>query len=211
MIRINLLPQKRRLSDEGGQAWGIVLVLILALEGVGLFVFHGKRLEEAEQQDRKNAELKEQIQQSKDAVKDHADVKARLARLRAREAAIAQLESARTGPTAVLLELSRLLTAGRGPSVEAEKLSQLRRENPLAVYNAAWDTRRLWLTRYVEAQRHVRLEGKARDAEDVSELARRMALSSYFADVKLLPAKKQKSPEAGLELVEFQLEAAARY
>ena len=47
--------------------------------------------------------------------------------------------------------------------------------------------------------------------EDVSELARRMGLSGYFADVKLLPAKKSHSNEAGMELVQFQLEAKARY
>jgi hypothetical protein len=38
-----------------------------------------------------------------------------------------------------------------------------------------------------------------------------MALSSYFADVKLLPAKKVQSAEAGMELVQFQLEAKAKY
>jgi hypothetical protein len=45
----------------------------------------------------------------------------------------------------------------------------------------------------------------------VSELARRMGLSSYFEDVRLLPAKRIKSRDDGLDLVEFQLEARARY
>jgi type IV pilus assembly protein PilN len=57
----------------------------------------------------------------------------------------------------------------------------------------------------------VRLEGLARDGEDVSELARRMNLSSYFSDIRLLPAKKSMDEESGLELVSFQLEAQARY
>jgi len=90
-------------------------------------------------------------------------------------------------------------------------LNQLRRENPLAVYNPGWDAKRLWLLKYIEIARGVRLEGLARDGEDVSELARRMALSSYFADVKLMPAKKTRSAEAGMDLVQFQLEAKARY
>jgi len=57
----------------------------------------------------------------------------------------------------------------------------------------------------------VRLTGRARDGEDVSELARRMGLSSFFEDVRLLPAKKIKSKDNGLDLVQFQLEAKARY
>ena len=162
-------------------------------------------------QRRKNTELETQIEQSKSAVKNHNDVKAQLERLRAREDAIAKLQSARTGPTAVLLELARILTPGRGPSVDPDRLNQLRRDNPLAVYNPGWDARRLWLTRYVEATRLVRLEGTARDGEDVSELARRMSLSSYFADVKLLPAKKVRANDVGMDLVQFQLEAKARY
>jgi type IV pilus assembly protein PilN len=212
VIRINLLPQKRRIQKtEGGQLWAVVIVLLVALEAVGFFIYHGNKKEELVAQRRTNTELETQIEQSKSAVKNHNDVKAQLERLRAREDAIAKLQSARTGPTAVLLELARILTPGRGPSVDADRLNQLRRDNPLAVYNPGWDARRLWLTRYVEAARLVRLEGTARDGEDVSELARRMSLSSYFADVKLLPAKKVRAADIGMDLVQFQLEAKARY
>lgn len=212
MIRINLLQQKRRAQQaEGGQLWAVVIILLVALEAVGFFIFHGQKQEELNAQRRKNAELTEQIEQTKASVKTHADVKAQLERLRAREDAISKLQSARTGPTAVLLELARLMTPGRGPSVDPDRLNQLRRENPLAVYNPAWDARRLWIAKYIEAERNVRLEGFARDGEDVSELARRMTLSSYFQDVRLLPAKRVNSAEAGMELVTFQLEARAKY
>ena len=118
MIRINLLPQKRRAPrTEGGQLWAVVIVLLVALEAVGFFIFHGAKKEELAKQKRENATLEEQIAQSKAVVKNHADIKAQLERLRAREDAISKLQSARTGPTAVLLELARLLTPGRGPSV----------------------------------------------------------------------------------------------
>jgi type IV pilus assembly protein PilN len=212
VIRINLLPQKRRAAKaEGSQLWAVVLVLLVAVEAVGFFIYHEHKKEELIAQRKKNAELSEQIEQSRTSVKSHADVKAQLERLRAREDAISKLQSARTGPTAVLLELARMLTPGRGPSVDPDRLNQLRRENPLAVYNPGWDAKRLWLSKYVENSRAVRLEGIARDGEDVSELARRMALSSYFSDVRLLPAKKARSAEAGMDLVQFQLEAKARY
>lgn len=211
MIRINLLPQKKRAqAGEGSQLWAVVVILLVALEAVGCFIYHGTKQQELAAQQRKNRQIQAQIDQSKAAVQDHLDVKKELERLRAREDAIAKLQSARTGPTAVLLELARILTPGRGPSVDPDKLNQLRRENPLAVYNPAWDGRQLWLDRFIENHRLVRLQGTARDGEDVSELARRMNLSSYFYDVKLLPASK-KTNSLGLELVNFQLQAKARY
>ena len=57
----------------------------------------------------------------------------------------------------------------------------------------------------------MRFTGQGRDGEDVSELARRMNLSSFFGDVKLLPAKRVSNETTGLELVEFQLEAQVHY
>jgi type IV pilus assembly protein PilN len=111
----------------------------------------------------------------------------------------------------VLLELARILTPGRGPSVPADKLSQLRRDNPLAVFNMNWDPRRLWVTSFVEQARKVKLEGVAKDGEDVSELARRMNLSDYFANVVLLPGKQEKDKDTGVEVVRFSLEAEVKY
>lgn len=214
MIRINLLPQKKRVQRaEGGQLWAVVVILLVALEAVGCFYYHGKKTEELTAQNRKNSEITAQISQSKEQVKDHERVKAALEQLRAREDAIAKLQSARTGPTAVLLELARLMTPGRGPSVDPDELSRLRRENPAAAYNPNWDGRRLWLVSFVETQRRVVIEGLATDGEDVSELARRMNLSAYFYDVKLLPAKRTTSGDstAGTAMVSFKLEAKVRY
>ncbi len=212
MIRINLMPQKRRADrGEASQLWlAVVMVLMLAQVAV-LFVFHGHMGELLKDQRRTNAVLQSQIDQAKNAVANHADVKAKLAQLRAREEAIGKLQSARTGPTAVLLELARLLTPGRGPSVDPDRLSQLRRDDPLAVFNPAWDARRLWLVKFVEDHRKLRLEGFAQDGEDVSELARRMNLSSYFADVSLLPASRQVDAVTHLEVVSFALEAKVKY
>jgi type IV pilus assembly protein PilN len=214
VIRINLLPQKRRAerASEAGQLWLILLLLLFLGEVAGLLVFHGMKSDELKAQRQKNSELEVQIANAKNAVSNHPEIKEQLERLRAREDAISKLQTARTGPTAVMLELARIMTPGRGPTIDPDRLAQIRRENPLAVYNPGWDARRLWLTKFVEQQRKVRLEGVARDGEDVSELARRMNLSNRFHDVRLLPGKKEKLSEAeGLEVVKFQLEAQVRY
>jgi len=212
MIRINLMAQKRRADRaDGSQLWLAVAMVAMLAEVAALFVFHGFKNEELNEQRMKNAALSSQIDQSKSTVANHEDVRQKLAQLRAREEAIGKLQSARTGPTAILLELARLLTPGRSPSVDPDRLSQLRRDNPLAVFNPSWDSRRLWLTRFVEQSRKLHIEGFAQDGEDVSELARRMNLSSYFADVRLLPAIRQIDSTTHMEVVSFALEAKVKY
>jgi type IV pilus assembly protein PilN len=214
MIKINLLSQRKRApraGQEASQLWlGLVLGAML-LELVVLFVFHGFKAEELADQERRNRELSTQIEQSKKSVGKHAELQEKLAQLRAREEAIQKLQTARSGPTGVLLELSRILTSGRGPSVDPERLSQLRRDNPATVFNSGWDARRLWLIAFKEDQRKLRLDGLARDGEDVSELARRMSLSDYFDTVRLLPAKREIDPLSKLEVVRFSVEAQVRY
>jgi type IV pilus assembly protein PilN len=212
MIRVNLLPQKRRKAAAGrGEIWLGASFVLVALEIVGCLALYGNKQEERDLEVLKNNALQTEIDKVKGVAKEHENVKKKLASLRDREDAIAKLQSARTGPTAMLLEVARLLTPGRGPSVDPNKLTALRRENPTQDFNANWDARRLWLTRFVESERTVRLEGMARDGEDVSELARRMNLSSYFYDVQLLPAKRETEKESGIQMVSFKLEAKVRY
>jgi type IV pilus assembly protein PilN len=213
MIRINLLPQKRRTQagGESNQLWLVITMVIIAVEIIGCFMLYSQKQEELRIQKRKNSELVVRIEKAKESVKDHERVKKKLEQLRSREDAIAKLQNARTGPTAMLLEIARILTPGRGPSVDPERLSQLRRENPLAVYNPTWDTRRLWIKSLVEETRTVKLQGVARDGEDVSELARRINLSSYFYNVKLLPGRQGTVGAANLAVVSFELQARVRY
>ena len=212
MIRINLLPAARGTqAAQGNQTWLIVLLALVALEIVACFVLYGKKQEELDDWGQKNRTVEGAIKLSQDKVADHAKVKAQLATLRAREDAIAKLQSARTGPTAMMLEVARLLSKGRGPSVSPERIEQIKNDDPLSMYNPQWDARRLWLTSFVEDARTVKLTGSARDGEDVSELARRMNLSSYFYDVRLLPGKMEPRKPNEQESVSFQLEARVRY
>ena len=128
MIRVNLLPQKRRkASSSRGELWLVASLLTVALEIVGCLVLYGQKQDELVQQQDKNKALDAQIKQIKDVSKNHDEVKQKLAALRDREQAIAKLQSARTGPTAMLLEVARLLTPGRGPSVDPNELSKVRR------------------------------------------------------------------------------------
>ena len=211
MIRINLLPQKREARRESGQGWLVAVMIVVLLEVVILALFHQLKLQDLAKQRQINQELESQIAQIQSTVKNHDEVKQKLAVLRAREDAINKLQTARSGPTAVLLELSRVLTTGRGPTIPEDELQQKRKDSPMDVHNLAWDARRLWLASFVEHERVVKLEGFAVDGEDVSELARRLALSQYFGDVMLLPAKREVEPVTKMNVVKFQLQAKVRY
>lgn len=214
MIRINLLPQKRTgrgAAPEASQKWLLAVLAVILLQVVGLFLFHQYKTDELNEQNQKNNELQAKINDIKALVANHEEVKKALVVLRQREDAIAKLQAARSGPTAVLLELSRILTQGRGPTVDKERLAALKKDNPLAVFSPTWDVRRIWLSSYTENERTVRIEGYARDGNDVSELAQRLRLSVYFHDVTILPGKKEVEKDTKLDLVKFALQLKVRY
>jgi type IV pilus assembly protein PilN len=214
VIRVNLLPQKRGArgaAPQQSQRWLLIVLGVLVLEVVGLFLLHQRKLEELDEQKSKNDRLQSQIADIRKLVANHEEIKKALVVLRAREDAIAKLQSARSGPTAVLLELAQLLTPGKGPTTDADRLAQLKKDNPNLVYMPGWDSRRLWLTSYIENDRTVRIEGLARDGNDVAELAQRLKLSSYFYDVTLLPGKKEPEQTAKIEVVNFALQLKVRY
>lgn len=213
MVRINLLPQKReqRRVSEGSQTWLLAILGAVVLEIVVIFFIHQSKQDELVRVQRENQKIQAQIDDIKGQISAHPQIKAQLQELRDREAAIQKLQSARTGPTATLLELSHILTPGQGPTTDRDKLEQLKRDNPAAAPNPNWDPRRLWLTSFNEGERNVRLTGLARDGEDVSEFLRRLTVSNYFFDVRLLPASKYVDASTKVELVRFELSSKVRY
>jgi type IV pilus assembly protein PilN len=216
MVRINLLPDKRAANRrapgaEPPQYW-LFGVLGAAIAAIILCLFVQKvKEDELAAIVAENGRNQGQIDAIKKQIADHPDIKARLGQLRDREDAIQKLQSARTGPTSTLLELAHLLTAGRGPTTDRDKLEQMKRDNPSEVYNPNWDPRRLWIESYVESDRVVKVTGMARDGEDVSELERRLKLSDYFGEVRLLPGNKVVDGATHQELFHFELSAKVRY
>ena len=216
MVRVNLLPDKRQAARRPGgggaeptQTWLIGIGVAFVVTIVACVFIQKLKQDELASVLAENARIDGQIDAIKKQIADHPDIKAKLKELRDREEAIQKLQSARTGPTSTLLELAHLLTPGRTPTTDRDKLEQMKRDNPAEVFNANWDARRLWLTSYVESDRVVKLEGLARDGEDVSELERRLKLSDFFTEVKLLPGSKVT--DTGQELFHFQLSAKVRY
>jgi type IV pilus assembly protein PilN len=222
VIRVNLLPQKKRAErsaggaaeSSGGQRWLLVVLGVVLLEIIGFLFFHQTKTKDLQTQMAKNAELDGQIATIRQLVVQHEQVKKDLLLLKDREQAIQKLEGARTGPTAAMLELSRMLTPGKGPTVDPDRFQQQTKNNPLQAINPSWDPHRVWLGSFKEKGRVVEVTGFARDSTDVSELAYRLKASSYFYDVKLLPGRKDaagpKSAE-NVSVVAFGMQLKVRY
>ncbi|MSP25487.1 MAG: hypothetical protein EXR75_10050 [Myxococcales bacterium] len=212
MIRVNLLPNagERRVAAQGGQTWILVVMGVFVFEIMGLFFFHQTKEEELALLLGEVGKLESQVSEINELVKDHAKVKTAIEEYQAREDAIAKLQAGRKGPTSVLLELSKVLTKGKGPTADQAKLDKAKSDNPLAVYNATWDSRRVWLTKYEEKDRTVLLEGVARDGGDVYEFAQRLRLSRYFNDVRLREGEQNANADK-VDLVQFGLEVKVEY
>jgi type IV pilus assembly protein PilN len=217
MVRVNLLPDRRQAARRASGGTDMSQLWILGVFGAVVFAIVICLFVEKVKQDelttitRENQNTQGQIDSIKQQMANHEEIKTKLKELRDREEAIQKLQSARSGPTSTLLELAHVLTPGRGPTTDRDKLEQMKRDNPSEVYNANWDTRRLWLTSYQETDRTLKLGGLARDGEDVSEFERRLKLSDYFTDVKLLPGQKTIDAQTHQELFKFDLSAKVRY
>ena len=122
MLKINLLPQEkgRRASSAGSMASMLLVAVVgsLVLLLGGLFLFHASQQSELDEIVATNNRMQSEIDSIKSRVSDHQKILDELAEIRRREEAIQQLQAARTGPTAMLVEISRILSPGGAPTAD---------------------------------------------------------------------------------------------
>jgi len=215
MIRINLLPGTRKAASTGAsgtiQGWIVgYLVAAAVLVVVLVFVFLSKSRELNELAAR-NDTLHREIVNLESQSANIEQVRAQIAESRSLEAVVNDLQRARYGPTAVLMELSQLLSAGGGPTVDPQRLEEIRRQNPLAAFNPGWDPRRLWITELEEEDRVCTIRGSGRTNEDIAELLRRLTLSERFENVELVRTEGTEDRETRLVFIAFELTAGVIY
>jgi type IV pilus assembly protein PilN len=216
MIRINLLPQARRNKESasaGTQVWGYlyfaaVFAWCLALSFV--YFSLGSDLDQAAAQ---NVDLEQQLAKAKSESGNLQQLQAELDQSKKLESVIQGLLTARQGPSRMLLELSAILSPGRGPTVDQQKLEELRKTNPEAGFTPGWDTRRLWITSFQETERACQIKGAGRNNEDVAEFLRRLTLSRVFDSVVLVRtgADMASTSKGGEAAVAFELTCKVRY
>lgn len=210
MIRINLLPEAKRQVAAGGNAqlWGVIYLLASFAWGVVLFLIYLSGQSALEEQNAKNQELQGQISRAKAQTENIGEVEAKIAKSKQLEQVVASLQAARQGPARMLMELSKLLSEGGGPTIAADELDAIRRDNPAMAHNLGWDVRRLWLAQFAEDKRKCTISGFGRSNEDVAEFLRRLNLSESFDRVAL---QATSSATEGIAGVRFALNCQVKY
>jgi type IV pilus assembly protein PilN len=214
MIRINLLPAKRAHTGDatGSAVWGYLYLAASLAWCVALaFVYFGL-LSDRDQALAQNAEIQRQITIVQAKSGNLEELSKQLEQSKQLESVVKGLKDARQGPSRMLLELSAILSPGRGPTIDPAKLEELHKANPEGGISTGWDTRRLWVTGFEENARACRIIGEARNNEDIAEFLRRLSLSSVFDDVVLIRTGQPRVGNTpGVSAVAFELTCKVRY
>jgi type IV pilus assembly protein PilN len=213
MIRINLLPQAKR--QAGGNislaVWGYTYLVSAVVWCITLAFMYFGLSSDLEQAHAQNKEIERQIAKIKQESGNLEELQKQLDKSKQLEEVVKGLLNARSGPARMLLELSAILSPGRGPTVDPKRLEELRKINPEINFTPGWDTNRLWLTGFQESGGKCKITGVARNNEDIAEFLRRLTLSEVFDNVVLVRTGAAKSGRASDNLVGFELTCKVRY
>jgi len=212
MIRINLYPTKQvKKKEKAGLIDLVVFLLVTLVCAAAIWFINGMISEKIERQQLANDTKQTKIASIKQSIQDHDQIKAQLAEIEAREKIIQELIAARTGPVQMLVELSNIMSAGKGPAIRSDEYQEMLKRDPSSGYNPEWDPRRLWLSSFEEKDREVFLSGEAMSNEDVGEFLRRIKISTYFFDEQLVKTQTQKTAETGTVIIAFEIKCNVRY
>ena len=94
----------------------------------------------------------------------------------------AVLQMRRLGPLHRLLEVSKILTPGVGPTL---------REGAAATFNPGWNSDNVWLSLYQETGATIRIEGRAAGLSDLTEFTNRLDQSKEFGSPEPLKGTQE--------------------
>ena len=213
MIRINLLPAAKKKSRAGGDSrlWGVIYLVFAVAWCVALVTVYWRASHERSERRAANESLQREIDQADRSNADLAAIQAKVEKSKKLEQVVGRLQTARSGPTRLVMELSKVLSDAKGPTIDQGRLEELRRDNPLAGFNPAWDVRRLWLKSFDEREGKCSIRGAGKTNEDVAEFLRRLTLSEVFRQVALTETSSQLDAESKLAVVNFTLSCEVHY
>lgn len=209
MIRINLLPIRKAKRAEASQRQFLFMGLAIVATIGGLVLVDVQANGELDEAKRRNTILAAEVASLKKELGDYDKVRAQREELLRQRKTIQALDAGRTGPVYLLRELSEILSPGKGPTFDRITYEEQLRRDPNAGFNASWDTRRVWVDSYAEADRGVKLKGAAKSNEDVAEFLKRLNSSVFFSDVNLDSTAQQAG--RSVKFVSFSLSAKVVY
>lgn len=183
MIKINLLAQRRaRPADKGQQSLAIGMLVIIAAGVLVYLLVHRPLAGEIGKIKERNKEISAQNQALNAKLADEKTVEAALAQLESRKAAIVELRGVRATPAYMLKEMARILTPNRGPRMSEAMSAKVEssRHRELA---DTFDPKHVWIVSFREKGGAFEMTGGALGGDEVTQLAKRLDASVYFADV----------------------------
>jgi Tfp pilus assembly protein PilN len=213
MIRINLLAQRRpkgraAVSEASSRALVLgALGLTLAAAVVAVFVDRPKR-QRLDELARANAELSRDIAAKNRQLTGYAELKKAAEAADERYKSIRRLLGAKVVPAHVLHELGEILTTSKYPTMTEEMVKRTGNgpeSDPNKRFQPDWNPSRVWLFAYTDTGGLFKLEGGAQTENDMTQLAKRLAASVYFADVTPAGGERVSDGQRGSSYFKFTI------
>ena len=134
---------------------------------------------------------------------NHEEVKAQLEVLRGARRGHSEAADGAQRPDRGVARAGSRAHHGRGPTIDPDRSPSCAATTRARCTTPAGTRADCGSRDSPRASASVEIEGLARDGDDVSELARRLNLSVYFCDVKLLPASKAVDADTKLDVIGF--------
>ena len=201
MIKINLLPQRRVKRgagpDESARSLVVgIVALVAAGVAVAVLVDRPRRARLAELH-AANDQLQADIATKNRQLAGYAELKKSAEEAEERFKSIQRLLGAKVVPAHVLHELGEILTTSKYPTMTedmARRTGNGPESDPNKRFQPDWDPSHVWLSGFTDAAGEFKLEGGAATESDITQLAKRLAASVYFADV--IPAGGERVADA---------------
>ena len=219
MIKINLLPARRQKSrstapDESARPLVIGIASLVAIgAAVGLLVDRPKRAKLAEL-NAANAQLQNDINAKSRQLAGYAELKKSADEAEERFKSIQRLLGAKVVPAHVLHELGEILTTSKYPTMTedmAKRTGNGPDSDPNRRFQPDWDPSHVWLSGFTDTAGAFKLEGGAATESDITQLAKRLAASVYFADVIPAGAERVADPQTGAGYYRFTITGKVVY
>ncbi len=215
MIRINLLPRKKKKSSvsasmEGEKSIAVGMGVLMAFAAGLFFLVHSPMQDDLESQQARNSALDAENKKIKERTKNFSELEAAFKAAQAQAVAIESLNNARATPANFLYELSLILKQNGRPTMTTAMTKALE-DNENLRWQEGWNPRHVWIDSLKEKDGSFTLVGSAQSDGDVTQLAHRLAASAYFDRVQPEGSVKKSGKAGGITIYTFRITGRVRY
>jgi Tfp pilus assembly protein PilN len=218
MIKINLLPQRRvkrsAASDESARPLVLGIAALVAAGAVVAVLVDRPRRARLTELREANTQLQADIAAKNAQLAGYAELKKSAEEAEERFRSIQRLLGAKVVPAHVLHELGEILTTSKYPTMTEDMTRRTGNgpdSDPNKRFQPDWDPSHVWLSGFTDTSGEFKLEGGAATESDITQLAKRLAASVYFADVIPAGAERVADGQTGVSYYHFTMTGKVVY